>query len=165
MIKLDNQSVINFNGKELKILFSDKKFVKPKVVLERGILYVFQSDSDHKQPKTLVLEYLKKEAKKIIFNRVKELSEKYGFKINKIAVRDQSTRWGSCSSSKNINMNWRLIFAPTDVMDYVIIHELSHTVEMNHSKSFWNVVEGIMPDWRKKRRWLRENERNLVLIK
>lgn len=75
----------------------------------------------------------------------------------RIAVRDQKTRWGSCSTRKNLNFNWRLILAPAGVLDYVVIHELAHLQEMNHSTRFWNVVEETMPDYRKYRNWLREN--------
>lgn len=79
----------------------------------------------------------------------------------RIAIRDQKTRWGSCSSEGNLNFNWRLIMAPAGVLDYVVIHELAHRKEMNHSKAFWSVVEQIMPDYKKYRNWLKENGRSL----
>ena len=75
----------------------------------------------------------------------------------RIAVRDQKTRWGSCSAEGNLNFNWRLIFAPEGVLDYVVVHELAHRKEMNHSARFWGVVESYMPEYKKNQAWLKEN--------
>lgn len=79
----------------------------------------------------------------------------------RISIREQKTRWGSCSSKGNLNYNWRLILAPEEVLDYVIVHELAHRREMNHSKAFYDIVESVLPDYRKSRKWLRENGQKL----
>ena len=73
------------------------------------------------------------------------------------AERFQQTRWGSCSSRGNLNFNWRLLLMPERVMDYVIVHELAHRREMNHSAAFWQIVETYLPDYRERRQWLKEN--------
>ena len=86
-----------------------------------------------------------------------------GVTYGKISIRDQKTRWGSCSSEGNLSFNWRLILAPPDVLDYVVIHELCHRKEMNHSKEFWALVESLMPEYKERRKWLRENGNNLTL--
>ena len=75
----------------------------------------------------------------------------------RITIRDQKTRWGSCSSRGNLNFNWRLLLMPERVMDYVIVHELAHRREMNHSAAFWQIVETYLPDYRERRQWLKEN--------
>lgn len=80
-----------------------------------------------------------------------------------IAIRDQKTRWGSCSAKGNLNFNWRLMLAPPRILDYVVVHELCHRKEMNHSKAFWNAVETVLPDYRECRKWLKENGKTLVL--
>ena len=80
-----------------------------------------------------------------------------GVTYGRISIREQKTRWGSCSSKGNLNFNWRLIFAPPEVLDYVVVHELAHRKEMNHSKAFYAIVESVLPDYRKWRRWLSEN--------
>lgn len=75
----------------------------------------------------------------------------------RISIRDQKTRWGSCSGRGNLNFNWRLILAPEEVLDYVVVHELAHRKEMNHSDRFWAQVAAVMPDYRKQRQWLKQN--------
>lgn len=83
-------------------------------------------------------------------------SQIIGVSYNRIAVREQKTRWGSCSSGRNLNFNWKLIMMPEKVLDYVVIHELSHLKEMNHSKRFWNIVAQVCPEYMECRRWLKD---------
>ncbi|WP_194093823.1 M48 family metallopeptidase [Marivivens aquimaris] len=94
-----------------------------------------------------------------------EASDRYAAKVgkqyNKITLRDTRSRWGSCTSRKDLMYSWRLIMAPAEVLEYVAAHEVAHLVEMNHSDAFWNVVEGIYPDYRKVRHWLRVNGQDL----
>ena len=85
-----------------------------------------------------------------------------GVTFNRITIRDQKTRWGSCSSKGNLNFNWRLVLAHVPVLDYVVIHELAHRREMNHSSRFWDIVGEMMPDYQIHRRWLREHGGSLM---
>lgn len=80
-----------------------------------------------------------------------------------ITVRDQKSRWGSCSTSGTLSFNYRLIFAPPIVLDYVVVHELCHLTHMNHSKDFWNMVRSVMPDYQIHRQWLRDHGHELTL--
>ena len=84
-------------------------------------------------------------------------TEYYG----RISIREQKTRWGSCSSKGNLNFNWRLILAPEEVLDYVVVHELAHRREMNHSKAFYAIVESVLPDYRKAQKRLKDNGQSL----
>jgi predicted metal-dependent hydrolase len=93
--------------------------------------------------------------------RTRELAAQHGVCIRRITVRDQRTRWGSCSARGTISLNWRLIQTPPWVRDYIILHELMHTREMNHSARFWRQVEAVCPAWREAERWLRKNGRVL----
>lgn len=86
-------------------------------------------------------EFLKKTASKYIATRTQILAKKMGISYQHISLRQQSSRWGSCSSRGNLNFNWRLVHYPPDIIDYVIIHELAHRLEMNHSKKFWEIVK------------------------
>ena len=75
----------------------------------------------------------------------------------RITIRDQKTRWGSCSSTGTISYNWHLVLLPDAILDYVVVHELCHLQHMNHSKDFWDLVECILPDYRSRRKWLKDN--------
>lgn len=86
---------------------------------------------------------LRKEAKDYLPVRVKELAEKYGSEYQRLALKNVHTRWGSCSKRKNINLNIHLMRLPDHLIDYVILHELAHTVEMNHSKNFWKLLDKL----------------------
>lgn len=100
-------------------------------------------------------------AREIFEQKVSYYAQMMGVSYGRIAIRDQKTRWGSSSGEGNLNFNWRLIFAPAGVLDYVVVHELAHRKEMNHSPRFWRVVEDTMPEYRKYQKWLKENGRGL----
>lgn len=88
-------------------------------------------------------------------------SDKLGLRYRKVFIKNQRTRWASCSKKGNLNFNWRLLWAPPEVLDYVIVHELCHLVEMNHSPRFWAQVALWCPDYKKHRKWLRVHGRDL----
>ena len=100
--------------------------------------------------------FLKKEAKKYIPKRVDLLADKFWFEFNKIRITSAKTRWGSCSSKKNLNFSFRLMKYSKEAIDYVIIHELAHLKHMNHSKKFWKEVEIMMPEYKKHEKILKE---------
>ena len=89
--------------------------------------------------------------------RLHYFKEQIGVDYRKVSFRSPKTRWGSCSSAKNIMLNWKLIMAPSEIIDYVICHELCHLLEMNHSSAFWSLVEKQIPDWKERRSWLKKN--------
>ncbi len=84
-----------------------------------------------------------------------------GLHYNSIFIRGQRTRWGSCSPAGNLTLNWKLLMAPEEIIDYVVIHELTHLKHMNHSKKFWDMVEQYCPDWKRYRKWLVTHEDEL----
>lgn len=86
-----------------------------------------------------------------------------GGSFQRITIRDQKTRWGSCSARGTLSFNWRLMLAPPAVLDYVVVHELCHLTHMNHSAAFWDLVESVCPDYRIHRKWLKEHGQELVL--
>ena len=105
----------------------------------------------------ITVQYYKKRARKIMIEKVSELEKQMGVKVNQVSIRQQKTRWGSCSSKGNVSFNWKLILMPPNILEYVIVHELAHLKEMNHSSNFWKEVENILPDYRESRKWLKEN--------
>ena len=86
-----------------------------------------------------------------------------GGTYNRITIRDQKTRWGSCSARGTLSFNWRLMLAPPAILDYVVVHELCHLTHMDHSATFWQAVESVCPDYRSARKWLKEHGQELVL--
>lgn len=107
-------------------------------------------------------QWYRTEAAKLINNRADKLSSQMGINYKRIVIRGQKTRWGSCSHRKNLNFNWKLIMAPESVIDYVIIHELTHLKEMSHSKRFWELVSQYCPRWREYKKWLKQHEADLT---
>ena len=101
------------------------------------------------------LVQLKKRAQEFIPKRVEHFASIIGVDYGRITIRNQKTRWGSCSSRGNLNFNCLLMLAPPEVMDYVVVHELCHRKEMNHSRAFWQEVEKVMPDYKKSVLWLK----------
>lgn len=94
--------------------------------------------------------------------RVKYYAYREGFSYNRITIRNQVSRWGSCSSKCNLNFNCLLMLTPDYVIDYVVVHELCHLREMNHSPAFWAEVKKILPDYEKALLWLKENGDNII---
>ena len=105
---------------------------------------------------------LAEEAAKDIPERVKRFAPIVGVDYGRITIRNQKSRWGSCSSRKNLNFNCLLMLAPPEQRDYVVVHELCHLKEMNHSKRFWKEVERVLPDYKKSVKWLRENGEDIM---
>ena len=100
---------------------------------------------------------LRERAKSVLAQRTAYFARQIGVTYGRITVRDQKTRWGSCSQTGNLNFNFRLILAPSEVLDYVVVHELCHRRQMNHSTQFWQEVAQVLPDYRKRKAWLTEN--------
>ena len=100
---------------------------------------------------------LRERAKSVLAQRTAYFARQVGVTYGRITVRDQKTRWGSCSQTGNLNFNFRLILAPLEVLDYVVVHELCHRRQMNHSAQFWQEVAQVLPDYRERKAWLTEN--------
>lgn len=106
--------------------------------------------------------YLKATAEKYIVPRTHQLADIMHITFGRITLREQKSRWGSCSSQGNLNFNWRLVHYPPAIIDYVIIHELAHRRHMDHSQAFWNFVRQFDPDYLKHRGWLKRHGLNVT---
>jgi len=106
--------------------------------------------------KNILIEWYKGRARQLINARVDLFAAALVQKPAAIKIKKQKSRWGSCSARGNLNFNWKLVMAPIEVIDYVVVHELCHLVRLDHSAEFWHLVESLMPDYQKKRQWLRE---------
>ncbi len=108
------------------------------------------------------LRTLAKEAAEYIPGRVAFYASQAGVSYGRITIRNQRSRWGSCSSRGNLNFNCLLMLTPPEIIDYVVVHELCHRREMNHSPLFWREVERILPDYKARRKWLKENGEKIM---
>ena len=111
---------------------------------------------------TAEIDELMKEAKKVIPERVAFFAPLVGVTPGRITIRCQKSRWGSCSAKGNLNFNCLLMLAPEEVMDSVVVHELCHLKQMNHSKRFYDEVLRVMPDYRTRQKWLKEHGAELL---
>ena len=107
-------------------------------------------------------QHLADQAKKIIPGKVSYYAGIIGVDFGRITIRAQKTRWGSCSAKGNLNFNCLLLRAPEEILNYVIVHELCHRKEMNHSKAFWAEVAKVCPDYKKHRKWLKDHGDELM---
>jgi len=107
--------------------------------------------------------WLKVKAERVLPAQLSKLAELHGFHYNRVAIRGQKTRWGSCSSQKNINLNYKLLFLEQALVDYVLIHELCHTLEMNHSKRFWRLVADCDENYQQHDRLLNQLGRDIPI--
>jgi predicted metal-dependent hydrolase len=129
-VKIDNQA----DNSEIKV-WGDKLLVNNL------------SPKTTKQNQEKIDRFLKNTASKYLVKRTKVISQKMGINYGRVSIRQQKSRWGSCSSQGNLNFNWRLVHYPPKIIDYVIIHELAHRKELNHSKRFWDIVRKYDPEY------------------
>lgn len=136
---------------------------RPRVALRGDTLCVTATDTDAAVIRDLVRRWYRRAAREVFAERTAYWNTGYGFSYGRIAVKDQKSRWGSCSRQGNLNFNWRLLLAPLPVLNYVVIHELAHLREPNHSPAFWALVAEQCPDYKTDRRWLRLHGHELRL--
>lgn len=150
---IENKKLL-YMGKEHQLLF--KIGHQNRVQLNEGKIIIHLKKVDQKLPvKTILYPALRALAKNYLIQRTKQLATHTHSTIKAVRIKDHSSKWGSCSSLKNINLNWHLIFLPPTLIDYVIIHELMHLREMNHSKAFWNWVGRFYPNYQQARKELK----------
>jgi len=134
--------------------------LNPALVLSRKF---YLSRRALPKAESVFTEWYREQARAVISERVELYAARHGFTYRKIRITSARTRWGSCSSMGNLNFTWRLVMAPPEVIDYVVVHELAHLRVNNHSKEFWKQVERIMSDYKQRLKWLKENGQKLTL--
>jgi predicted metal-dependent hydrolase len=127
---------------------------RPSVCLGADVFRVPSLEGDLKPP--LVARFVRL-AKVELPARAWELAAQTRMGVTRVSVRDQRSRWGSCTAEGAVSLNWRLILTPESVRDYIILHELMHLREMNHSQRFWDCVEAVCPSWREAEKWIKRN--------
>ena len=153
--------------------YQQKKFIEGEQFLYLGKLYPLKivdtgneqldfngkfliSKSAIRNAEGLFIDWYRQQAHSVILERVKKYSRKFNLKYKHLKITSAKKRWGSCSSNGSLNFPWRLVMAPIQIIDYVVVHELAHLKEQNHSKKFWREVEKMMPTYKHRRQWLKE---------
>lgn len=136
-----------------------ERFVKEKTSwIEKSLAKMKKRKEEYETQEKLSAKDIKRlveEAIAVIPKKVEYYAQKIGVTYGRITIRNQKSRWGSCSAKGNLNFNCLLMLTPEEVLDYVIVHELCHRKEMNHSEQFWKEVEQILPDYQERRSWLK----------
>ena len=128
------------------------KLPKPRPIVDGAPALVVAGDAAHLRRR--VIDFLKREARRDLEPRVRQHAAALGVTVKAIRFRDQTSRWGSCTMSGHLSFSWRLIMAPSYVLDYLAAHEVAHLREMNHSRRFWRLCEALCPQTRQARAWL-----------
>ena len=123
-----------------------------------GKKFRITNPSNHKK----IVKGISRNVLPLLEQRIRELNDShFRSQVRKVSIRDNTARWGSFSPNGNVSLNFKLLFAPSEILDYVIVHELAHSRYKSHGPRFWSVVEGIMPDHKVRRKWLRKNGHRL----
>jgi len=143
---------IPYLGRDLILMQSDNGHVHEQAQLIEDTLIADCSDLELN---SVIEKWYKQQALRELKRRTDETCRLLNVEYNTMIIRSQKTRWGSCSIKKTLSYNWRLVMFSGDIIDYVVLHEAAHLIEMNHSVRFWKVVERYCPDYKTHRKWLR----------
>ncbi len=153
-----------YQGKEHRV---EVRKVGPTVAdtieVTAGRVIITLGEGREKDPAAVLEHWMRSRARVLINQRIEAINEVLKLPFNRVTIKGQKTRWGSCSSLGNLNFNWRLIMAPLPVLDYIVIHELLHLIEPNHSKKFWALVGSVCPHYKTCRNWLKNNGHRLLI--
>jgi predicted metal-dependent hydrolase len=157
----DDRAEYTTKDHKLEIIPHSKKTIK--LIIKGTFIYVFypsfadvKDERIQKAIRKAIIEAWRIEAKKYLPDRVRKLASENGFKLGRITVKNARTRWGSCSPTNNINLNLQLMRLPDHLIDYIILHELTHTVHRNHGKSFWSLLDDISGNAKKLNREIKK---------
>jgi predicted metal-dependent hydrolase len=138
-------------------LFADQQ--RPWIIRQQARISASRPHTPHHTAEA-ICEFRRRAAHELPA-RLRDLAGRHGLAVPRVSVRNQRSRWGSCSPSGHICLNWRLVLMPDEVRDYVLIHELMHLRRLDHSSRFWKLVRAACPDYDSARRWLRENRHTM----
>ncbi len=147
----------------IKYIESKKEYLELIEDKKEVIIYLKETNLENiEYIKKIIKKFLKEQLKQVSYIKTLKYAEKMNVKFNEIRIKDNKTNYGSCSSNKNINYNLRLIQMPENVMEYIVCHEVSHLLYMNHSKAFWNNIIKYYGDYTKSKEWLKKNSKNFI---
>ncbi len=136
-----------YDGKRVRLLSDERQIFLPKARAEEALR-----------------RWLKENAKRIFTDATRIRAEEMGVSYHSVSISSATTKWGSCSGDNRLRFSYRLLYAPKEVIDYVIVHELCHTLHHDHSSAFWATVASVLPDYQKKRKWLKDRGALLKIL-
>jgi len=154
---LEPGATLHFQGNAYRLTVDRHQSARPRISISNGELLVMLPDDFEGDLKETIKTWIKRQAERIIRQEAVRYAEIIGVEFNSLAVRDQKTKWGSCSKKGNLSFNWRLLLFPPQVRRYIVIHELCHLKHFNHSPRFWALVERYSPGYRESILWLKEH--------
>jgi predicted metal-dependent hydrolase len=160
-------AMITYQGSAYPLMLKPSKLKKVKIEFTDGYTaYIPQSMNPEEQNgeiKEALIRWMKKQTKQLVVKIVENQVTKKQLFPRTITVKTQKSRWGSCGIHNDININWLLIMAPKEVLEYVVVHELCHIKVKNHSSQFWSLVAEHLPDYKNRRNWLKKQGRSLMM--
>ncbi|MBS3789232.1 M48 family metallopeptidase, partial [Candidatus Bipolaricaulota bacterium] len=148
-----------YQGEEHEIKYSEVD----QVTVKNREIHIPEEAVESKSPGDVLEDFLREKARQDIKSVIEKYSNEIEADYDKLYIRNQKTKWGSCSGKNNLSYNFRLIMAPSDVLEYVVVHELVHLEEPKHSKAFWRRLSDLLPEYQKSKDWLKKNQMELVL--
>ncbi len=159
-----NGETFYFRGRPLTLnLIVNQDRNRIMVKKQADTLLIVSPVSDSETVKNAVVKWYRERAREVLQQKVCYFQKFIGKSVGDIRIKEQKSRWGSCSAKGNLNFNWKIIMAEDNMIDYLVVHELCHRLHMNHSKEFWESVGKLIPDYKTKEKWLKENGTQLDL--
>jgi predicted metal-dependent hydrolase len=135
----------------------DGSLKKATTKMERGKLVVYSPSKDEAVIQKAIEKWYRERAKERINERIKYFSPMFDVQPTRVQIKDQQKRWGSCTPKGELLFNWKCVMAPANVLDYIVVHEMCHLVHRNHSKSYWQLLKRVMPDYEVRKQWLKQH--------
>ena len=166
-VEYNSGAMITYQGSAYPLMLKPSKLKRVKIEFTDGyIAYVPQTmspDEQNGEIKEALIKWMKKQTKQLVVKIVENHATKKQLFPRTITVKTQKSRWGSCGIHNDININWLLLMAPKEVLEYVVVHELCHIKVKNHSSQFWSLVAEHLPDYKNRRNWLKKQGRSLMM--
>ncbi|WP_049922584.1 M48 family metallopeptidase [Halopiger djelfimassiliensis] len=147
-----------FLGQDRELVIESRR----KHEVDEDSIRLRKSAVEQSSVKQVLENFYRSRARDYLTDRTDHYAERMSVKYEKLELRNQRTRWGSCSTGGTISLNWRLVMAPPDVVDYLVVHELAHLIEQHHGREFWQLVGEHSPNYKEKAEWLERNSAKLV---
>ena len=155
--EFETGTMVYYLGEKVPLKIIRRKTDRGQIsFVDNEFILILPEDYTSEHIKEMLIAMYKKMLTPLIKKRIYHYQSYFKIKPEKVTVRDQKTRWGSCSSSRTLSFNYRLLMAPLSVIDYIVVHEMTHLEHMNHSKSYWKRVHEVMPDYKVKEKFLKE---------